>query len=158
MLGHASCGQEENMRDKTLESFYRVILLRESFDTKYALGWLDCTCDWTTVLADMVQATKDMRGASMKFRSDKLNTWSARDSGTFHLANLEGHELVNLGASQKLSIIPDFGVGAPSFNPKKCILEGAEDTIRVGVMKKEVKGKEVKEDDATVENHDEDKT
>lgn len=70
MLGHAGCGQEENTRDKTLESFYRVILLRESFDTKYVLGWLDCTCDWTTVRANMVQ----MRMARIKRRFPQWKT------------------------------------------------------------------------------------
>ena len=30
----------------------------------------------------MAQVMKDMRGASMKFCSDKLSAWSARDSAT----------------------------------------------------------------------------
>lgn len=74
------------------------MLLRESYDTHYMLGWLDCTCDWTTVPTYMVQATKEMRGLSMKFCSDKLSVWSARDSDAIHLADLEGHELGNFGA------------------------------------------------------------
>ena len=53
---------------------------------------------------DLVQTTKDMKGTSIKFCSDKLSAWSA-----IHLANLEGHEVGDIGASQVLTIIPDLG-------------------------------------------------
>ena len=88
----------KDKQNEILESFCCVMLLRESFDTQYALGWLDWTCDWRTVRVDMIQAMKDMNGSSMKFCSDKLSAWSRRDSGASHLAILERQELDNLGA------------------------------------------------------------
>ena len=88
----------KDKRNEALESFSRVMLLRESFDTQFALGWLDWTGDWTTVPDDMVQAMKDMNGSSMKFCGDKMSVWSRRDNDASHLAILEGQELHNLRA------------------------------------------------------------
>ena len=114
----------KNKRNEALESFCHVMLLRESFDTQFALGWLDWIGDWTIVPVDMVQAMKDMNGSSMKFCSDKLSAWSRRDSGASHLAILEGQELDNLGAGQVLTNKPNLRDGTPFVNTKKCVVEG----------------------------------
>ena len=108
------------------------------------------------MLPHMVQVTKDMRGTSMKFYNDKPIAWNARDRDAIHFTNFEGQKLYNLGALQVLSIIPDLEDDIPSLNTRKCILKGAEDTMGVTLMKEEVKGKEVKGKDKTLENHDED--
>ena len=46
----------KDKRNEALKSFCRVMLLRESFDTQFALRWLDWTGNWTTIPEDMVQA------------------------------------------------------------------------------------------------------
>ena len=98
----------KDRRNEALELFRRVMLLRESFDTQYALGWLDWTDDWTTVLVEMVEAMKDMNRLSMKFYSDKLSAWNTRDSGASHLTILEGQELDNVDVRQILTNKPDL--------------------------------------------------
>ena len=83
----------------------------------------------------------------MKFCSDKLSAWSARDNGAIHLADLEGLELGNFDASQVLSNIPDLGNGVCSLNTKKCIMEDTKETMRYKLMKEYVKGEEAMEID-----------
>ena len=129
------------------------MLLRESFDTRYVLGWLDWTGDWTTVPEDMIQAIKDMNGSSIKFCGDKLSAWSRIDSGASHLAILEGQKLHNFGARQVLTNKPDLRDDAPFDNTEKCVVEGTEDIMEDTPMKEIVQGEK-----ATKVNHGVEKT
>ena len=119
----------KDRRKEALEAFRRVMLLRESFDTQYALGWLDWTGDWAAVPVEMVEAMKDMNRLSMNFCSDKLSGKNTKDSGTSHLAILEEQELENLDVGQVLTNKSDLRDDAPLDSAEKCNVEGTEDVM-----------------------------
>lgn len=96
-------------RERALESFWRVMLLREGVDLEYALGCLDWTWEWNGVPQDVLQAMKDLRDVSMKFCLTKLSPWSGGQSQSVHLDDLQGLDLGEFGASQVLCTLEALG-------------------------------------------------
>lgn len=96
-------------RDRALEAFWRIMLLREGVDLEYALCCLDWTGEWNVVPQDVLQAMKDLRDVSMKFCLTRLSPWSGGQSQPVHLADLEGLDLGDFGASQVLCTMEALG-------------------------------------------------
>ena len=92
-------------RDRALEAFRRVMLLREGVDLEYALACLDLSTECKVIPTDVVQAMKDLQTVSMKFCREKLTPRSGEPSQPTRQDSLEGLELGVFGASQVLSTI-----------------------------------------------------
>jgi hypothetical protein len=92
----------QERRDRALEAFRSVMLLREGVDLEYALACLDLSTECKVIPTDVVQAMKDVQTVSMKFCMEKLRPWSGEPSQPTRLDNLEGLDLGEFGASQIL--------------------------------------------------------
>ena len=99
-------------REKALEDFWRIMLLREGVDLGYALGCLDWTGEWKIVPGDVIAAMTALRDLSMQFCRDQLRPWTGQGNekrGTT-LADLEGLDIGGeFGASQVLCTMEALG-------------------------------------------------
>lgn len=137
-------------RDRALESFWQVMLLREGVDLQYALGCLDMTGEWSVVPDDVLQAMKTLRDASMRYCLSKLNPWTARateEGGeeAVGLDDLAGLDIGEFGASQVLCTMEALGrvgdLGSLTQHP-----QGEEEDREVKDGQDEVIGAVVEQD------------
>ena len=89
----------QERRDRALEAFRRVMLLREAVDLEYASAHIDSTKESMVIPTDIVLAMRGMQAVSMKFCMDKLRPWSGEPT---RVDNLEGLDIGDFGASQIL--------------------------------------------------------
>jgi len=110
----------EDRRQKALESFSRVMLLRECVDTGYSLGQLEVTADWTTVPPEMIDATRNMTAASIQYCNDQLNAKATAGTCPVNIGEVPPPPATDLPTGSRTA------QGATSENEECCVTVSGE--------------------------------
>lgn len=86
--------------------------LRKGLHLEYALFSTDFTGEWKGSLVRVLEATKELQNHSGSFCLERLNPWTADPTQPNDVADLDGLDFGEYGASQVLYIMDILAVGS----------------------------------------------